>query len=147
MGITVYSAPTVDIQTTIDELVTRFQFFTDWKDRYQYLIDLGKKLPAFDPAWETDEYRIHGCQSLVWLHITEQDGRLYLAAKSDAAIVSGMIALLLFVFNGRTYDEALNTPLDFLGKIGLLQHLSPSRSNGLYNMVKHIHTLARNTHH
>jgi cysteine desulfuration protein SufE len=136
------SAPTVDIQTTIDGLVERFQFFTDWKDRYQYLIDLGKKLPPFDPTWETDSNRIHGCQSQVWLHVTEHDGRLYLAAKSDASIVSGMIALILLVFQGRTYDEVLNTPLDFLGKIGLLQHLSPSRSNGLYNMIKHLHAVA-----
>jgi len=143
MGITMNSAPTVDIQTTIDGLVERFQFFTDWKDRYQYLIDLGKKLPPFDPAWETDNNRIHGCQSQVWLHITNQEGRFYLTAKSDATIVSGMIALILLVFHGRTYHEILNTPLDFLGKIGLLQHLSPSRSNGLYNMIKHLHAAAQ----
>ncbi len=132
-----------DIQTTINALIERFAFFSDWKDRYQYLIDLGKKLPAFDPAWETDDNRIHGCQSQVWLHIEQKDGRFYLHAKSDASIVAGMIALILWVFNGRTSDEILNTSLDFLGKIGLLQHLSPSRANGLYNMVKHLHAQAK----
>jgi cysteine desulfuration protein SufE len=143
MEIIVNTPPKDDIQTTINALVERFAFFSDWKDRYQYLIDLGKKLPAFDPAWETDENRIHGCQSQVWLHIEQQDERFYLYAKSDATIVAGMIALILWVFNGRTSEEILNTPLDFLGKIGLLQHLSPSRANGLYNMVKHLHAQAK----
>lgn len=131
------------IQTTIEELINRFQFFTDWKDRYQYLIDMGKKLPNFSPDWQTEDNRIHGCQSQVWLHTEIKEGRFHLSAKSDAAIVSGMIALLLKVYEGATAEEILNTPLDFLGKIGLLQHLSPSRSNGLYNMIKHLHTKAK----
>lgn len=143
MEIIVNTVPTEDIQVRIQSLVDRFAFFTDWKDRYQYLIDLGKKLPAFNPDWETDENRIHGCQSQVWLHIEQQDGRFYLSAKSDATIVAGMIALILWVYNGRTAEEILNTPLDFLGQIGLLQHLSPSRANGLYNMIKHLHALAK----
>jgi len=134
-----------DIQTTIDALIERFAFFSDWKDRYQYLIDLGKKLPEFDSAWETEDNRIHGCQSQVWLHIEQRDGLFYLYAKSDATIVAGMIALILWVFNGRTREEIINTPLDFLGKIGLLQHLSPSRANGLYNMIKHLHKVAQAT--
>lgn len=132
-----------DIHDRIDDLVTRFQFFEDWKDRYQYLIDLGKKLPPFDEQWKTDDRRIHGCQSQVWLHVLAQDGRLHLCATSDAAIVSGLIALLLRVYDGATSDEILNTPLDFLGRIGLLQHLSPSRSNGLYNMIKYLHAKAK----
>lgn len=132
-----------DIQTSINALVERFAFFSDWKDRYQYLIDLGKKLPAFDPAWQTDANRIHGCQSQVWLHIEQKEDRFFLHAQSDATIVAGMIALIIWVFNGRTADEILNTPLDFLGKIGLLQHLSPSRANGLYNMIKHLHAIAQ----
>lgn len=136
---------TTDIQEKVDALISRFQFFTDWKDRYQYLIDMGKKLPAFSADWETEENRIHGCQSQVWLHTEIRDGRFYLFAKSDAAIVSGMIALLLTIYNGATAEEVRNTPLDFLGKIGLLQHLSPSRSNGLYNMIKHLHSKAKQT--
>ncbi|MCH9741768.1 MAG: SufE family protein [Proteobacteria bacterium] len=139
MEIIVNTPPKDDIQTAIQTLVERFSFFSDWKDRYQYLIDLGKKLPEFNAAWETEANRIHGCQSQVWLHITPENDRFYLSAKSDATIVAGMIALLFWVYNGRTRDEILNTPLDFLGKIGLMQHLSPSRANGLYNMIKHLH--------
>jgi cysteine desulfuration protein SufE len=133
-----------NIQSRIDELVARFQFFNDWKDRYQYLIDMGKKLPTFDANWQTEDKLIHGCQSQVWLHIQiDEQEKFHLFAKSDAAIVSGMIALLLKVYEEATAEEILHTPLDFLGKIGLLQHLSPSRSNGLYNMVKHIHATAK----
>jgi cysteine desulfuration protein SufE len=139
MEIIVNTPPKDDIQTAIQTLVERFSFFSDWKDRYQYLIDLGKKLPEFNATWETEANRIHGCQSQVWLHITQENDRFYLSAKSDATIVAGMIALLFWVYNGRTRDEILNTPLDFLGKIGLMQHLSPSRANGLYNMIKHLH--------
>ncbi|HQR81317.1 MAG: SufE family protein [Gammaproteobacteria bacterium] len=132
--------PKYDIQTTIEQLVERFAFFNDWKDRYQYLIDLGKKLPPFNETWQTEANQIHGCQSQVWLKIDYEDGRYYLRAKSEATIVAGMIALLLWVYNGRTKEEILTTPLDFLGKIGLMQHLSPSRANGLYNMIKHLHS-------
>lgn len=131
--------PEDDIQTAINQLIERFAFFSDWKDRYQYLIDLGKKLPYFDDEWKTEQNRIHGCQSQVWLHIEQEGDRYYLHAKSDATIVAGMIALLFWVYNGRTREEILTTPLDFLGKIGLMQHLSPSRANGLYNMIKHLH--------
>jgi len=136
----VNTPPKYDIQTTIEQLVERFAFFNDWKDRYQYLIDLGKKLPTFDETWQTEANQIHGCQSQVWLKIDYEDGRYYLRAKSEATIVAGMIALLLWVYNGRTKEEILTTPLDFLGKIGLMQHLSPSRANGLYNMIKHLHS-------
>lgn len=136
----VNTPPKYDIQTTIEQLVERFAFFNDWKDRYQYLIDLGKKLPPFNETWQTEANKIHGCQSQVWLKIDYEDGRYYLRAKSEATIVAGMIALLLWVYNGRTKEEILTTPLDFLGKIGLMQHLSPSRANGLYNMIKHLHS-------
>jgi cysteine desulfuration protein SufE len=140
----VNNPPIDDIQTTINQLVERFAFFSDWKDRYQYLIDLGKKLPPFDEAWQIETNQIHGCQSLVWLKIVPQDGRYYLYAKSEATIVAGMIALLFWVYNGRTREEILTTPLDFLGRIGLMQHLSPSRANGLYNMIKHLHSHLNN---
>jgi len=140
MDNSVNTPPKNDIQTTIEQLVERFAFFDDWKDRYQYLIDLGKKLPPFNETWQTEANQIHGCQSQVWLKIDYEDGRYYLRAKSEATIVAGMIALLLWVYNGRTKEEILTTPLDFLGKIGLMQHLSPSRANGLYNMIKHLHS-------
>jgi cysteine desulfuration protein SufE len=143
MEIIMNTPPKDDIQTTINALIERFSFFSDWKDRYQYLIDLGKKLPTFNPEWETEENSIHGCQSQVWLHIEQVDEHFYLYAKSDATIVAGMISLIIWVFNGRTAKEILNTPLDFLSAIGLLQHLSPSRANGLYNMIKHLHAEAK----
>ena len=95
----VNTPPKYDIQTTIEQLVERFAFFNDWKDRYQYLIDLGKKLPPFNETWQTEANQIHGCQSQVWLKIDYEDGRYYLRAKSEATIVAGMIALLLWVYN------------------------------------------------
>jgi len=91
-----------------------------------------------DDSYQTEENRIHGCQSQVWIHIEENNGRLFMQAKSDAAIVSGLIALLLRIYNGRTPQEVATAPLEFLGKIGLLQQLSPNRSTGLYHMIKRI---------
>ncbi|VAW48413.1 Sulfur acceptor protein =_ iron-sulfur cluster assembly SufE [hydrothermal vent metagenome] len=133
-----FTVPTQSIEETKADLVKRFTHFENPKDRYKYLIDMGKQLQNLDESFQTDENRIHGCQSQVWIHIEEKDGRLFIQAKSDAAIVSGLIALLLRVYNGRTPEEITTTPLDFLGKIGLLQQLSPNRSTGLYHMIKRI---------
>lgn len=137
--------PALSMEESIAQLVERFGFFSDWKDRYQYLIDLGKKLPPLDPADQQEAHRVAGCQSQVWIKVQQQDGRLYFTAGADASIAAGMIALLLAVYNGRTPQEILDTPPAFLGSIGLLQHLSPSRSNGLYHMIKHLQTLARSS--
>lgn len=120
------------------DLVKRFTHFDNWKDRYKYLIDMGKQLQNMPEEYKTEENRIHGCQSQVWIHIEEKDGILYMEAMSDAAIVSGLIALLLKIYNGRSPQEIANAPLDFLGEIGLLQHLSANRSTGLYHMIKRI---------
>lgn len=128
-----------DIQA---DLTKRFTHFDNWKDRYKYLIDMGKQLQGMDDAYKTEENRIHGCQSQVWIHIEEKDGILYMQAMSDAAIVSGLIALLLKVYNGRSAKDIANAPLEFLGEIGLIQHLSPNRSTGLYHMIKRIQTEA-----
>lgn len=128
-----------DIQA---DLTKRFTHFDNWKDRYKYLIDMGKQLQGMDDAYKTEENRIHGCQSQVWIHIEEKDGILYMQAMSDAAIVSGLIALLLKVYNGRSAEDIANAPLEFLGEIGLIQHLSPNRSTGLYHMIKRIQTEA-----
>ncbi len=120
------------------DLVKRFTHFENWKDRYKYLIDMGKTLQAMPDEFKTEENRIHGCQSQVWIHIEERDGVLNLQATSDATIVSGLIALLLKFYNNRTAKEVSEIPLDFLGEIGLIQHLSSNRSTGLYHMIKRI---------
>ncbi len=133
-----YTIPTKTIEETKADLVKRFTHFANPKDRYKYLIDMGKQLQMLDEGFQTEENRIHGCQSQVWIHIEEKDGRLFMQAKSDAAIVSGLIALLLRIYHGRTPQEVATTPLDFLGEIGLLQQLSPNRSTGLYHMIKRI---------
>lgn len=133
-----YQIPEQSIQEVQDNLVKRFTHFTNPKDRYKYLIDMGKQQQTMDDEFATEENRIHGCQSQVWIHIDEQDGRLFMEARSDAAIVSGLIALLLKIYHGRTAEEVATAPLEFLGKIGLLQQLSPNRSTGLYHMIKRI---------
>ena len=133
-----FSPAAKSLSDTQTDLVKRFTHFENWKDRYKYLIDMGKTLQGMDEAYKTEDNRIHGCQSQVWIHIEEKDGILYMQAMSDAAIVSGLIALLLKVYNGRTPAEIADAPLNFLGEIGLLQHLSSNRSTGLYHMIKRI---------
>ncbi|MDR9468248.1 SufE family protein [Marinospirillum sp.] len=130
-------------QEAQQELLEEFEMFDNWMDRYQYIIDLGKALPDFPEEWKTAEYKIEGCQSQVWIRPEVRDGRIHLDAISDAAIVSGLIALLLRIYNDRTPQEILDTPPDFLNKLGLDKHLSPTRSNGLYAMLERIFTLAK----
>lgn len=125
------------------DLIKRLNHFDNWKDRYKYIIDMGKQLQTLPEDFKIEQNRIHGCQSQVWIHIEERDGRLYLQASSDAAIVAGLIALLLRVYSGRTPEEIINMPLDFLAQTGLLQHLSPNRSTGLYHMIKRIQAEAQ----
>ncbi|MPQ76852.1 SufE family protein [Hydrogenovibrio sp. JE_KL2] len=129
-----------DIQA---DLVKRFTHFDNWKDRYKYLIDMGKTLQGMPDEFKTEENRIHGCQSQVWIYIEEHDGHLYMQATSDAAIVAGLIALLLKVYQGRTPQEISEAPLGFLAEIGLIQHLSANRSTGLYHMIKRIQSEAQ----
>ncbi|HEY9018237.1 SufE family protein [Thiomicrospira sp.] len=133
--------------TNIDEvqadLIKRLNYFENWKDRYKYIIDMGKQLAPMPEEYKTEANRIHGCQSQVWIQIEERDGRLYMQATSDAAIVAGLIAVLLRVYSGRTPEEIINMPLDFLSQTGLLQHLSPNRSTGLYHMIKRIQAEAQ----
>ena len=116
-----------DAQRAIAE---EFAFFADWSERYQYLIDLGRKLPDFPEAWKTEEHRLHGCQSMVWIVCDGDAARLDFRAVSDSAIVSGLIYLALRVYSGRGAAEILATPPDFIAAIGLARHLSPTRSNG-----------------
>jgi cysteine desulfuration protein SufE len=111
-------------------------------DRYQYIIDLGKELPAFPDESRTEENRIHGCQSQVWLRTECADGRLDFSAVSDSAIVSGLIAILMRVYSGKHSSEIIATSPDFIGAIGLDEHLSPTRSNGLNSMIAAIKSAA-----
>ena len=118
-----------------DAIVEEFGYFGDWAERYQYLIDLGRKLPPLADALRTDEHKVSGCQSQVWLLTHAEGDRLSFQAVSDSAIVSGLIAILMRIYDGRRAQEILATPPDFIGAIGLDQHLSPTRSNGLHSMI------------
>lgn len=116
--------------------------FDDWMDRYQFIIELGRKLPPFPAAWMDDARRVPGCQSKVWMEAVLRDGRLYLGGVSDAAIVSGLIALLLRVYSGRTPAEIVATNPVFLKELGLLEALSTNRGNGVAAMARKIRELA-----
>jgi cysteine desulfuration protein SufE len=124
-------------------IADEFAFFGDWTERYQYLIDLGRKLPPFPDELKTDAHKVHGCQSQVWLVADGDADRLTFRAVSDSAIVSGLIALLLRVYSGRSAREILATQPSFVDAIGLAKHLSPTRSNGLTAMLKTIQAKAR----
>ena len=116
--------------------------FDDWMDRYQFIIELGRKLPPFPEAWQNDAHRVPGCQSKVWMEAVVRDGDLYLGGMSDAAIVSGLIALLLRVYSGRAPDEIMATDPVFLKDLGLLEALSTNRGNGIAAMARKIRELA-----
>ena len=120
-----------------------FAFFGDWSERYQYLIDLGRKLPPFPEEWKTEEHRLHGCQSMVWIVPNGDARRLDFQAISDSAIVSGLIFLALRVYSGRPAAEILATTPDYIADIGLARHLSPTRSNGLASLLAFIRDTAR----
>jgi len=131
-----------EVQAAQQEVIDEFSLFDDWMDRYQYLIDLGRRLPEFPDALRTEDNRIRGCQSQVWFVAEKKDGRLEFQAISDAAIVSGLIALLLRVYSGRRPQEILDTPPDFVEALQLESHLSPTRSNGLSSMLTAIRGFA-----
>lgn len=133
---------TNEIQLAQEELVADFELFDDWMDRYQYLIDLGRRLPDFPDEFRIEENRIRGCQSQVWFVPQQKDGRLQFQATSDAAIVSGLIALLLQLYSNRKPQDILDTPPDFIAALQLESHLSPTRSNGLYSMLEAIRRFA-----
>ena len=120
-----------------------FAFFGDWSERYQYLIDLGRKLPAFPEEWKTEDRRLLGCQSLVWIVPEGNADRLDFHAISDSAIVSGLIYLALRVYSGRSAREILATTPDYIADIGLAKHLSPTRSNGLASLLAFIRDAAQ----
>lgn len=131
-----------EIAVAQEELIADFELFEDWMDRYQYLIDLGRRLPEFPEELRTEENRIRGCQSQVWFVAEQKDGRIEFRAISDAAIVSGLIALLLRLYSGRYPQDILDTPPEFVSALQLESHLSPTRSNGLSSMLKAIRRFA-----
>jgi cysteine desulfuration protein SufE len=120
-----------------------FAFFGDWSERYQYLIDLGRKLPPFPDEAKTEEHRLLGCQSMVWIVPRGDATRLDFAAASDSAIVSGLIYLALRVYSGRSAREILDTDADYVADIGLAKHLSPTRNNGLAALIAFIRDTAQ----
>ena len=123
-------------------IADEFGFFGDWSERYQYLIDLGRKLPEFPDAWKTEEHRLHGCQSLVWIVAEGDASKLDFHSISDSAIVSGLIYLALRVYSGRSAQEILATTPDYIAHIGLAKHLSPTRSNGMAALLAFIRNRA-----
>ena len=126
-------------------IIDEFSFFSDWTERYQYLIDLGRKLPPFPDALRTEDNKVHGCQSQVWLVASGDRNRLHFDATSDSAIVTGLIALLLRVYSDRPAQEIIDTQPRFIEALGLARHLSPTRNNGLAAMFKTIRDHARQT--
>jgi len=130
--------PAHDPKAVQDEIVASFSLFPEWLDRYQYLIDLGRKLPPLSEDEKTDDKLLAGCQSRVWLHLEGDADRITIRANSDAAIVSGLIALLTRVYSGCSARQIVETEPYFIREIGLADHLSPTRANGLHAMLKAI---------
>lgn len=121
-----------------EEIIEEFAFFDDWMQRYEHMIALGKSLPLIDEQYKTEDYIIKGCQSKVWLHAGLEDGKVMLTADSDAIITKGIVALLIRVFSNQTPEAIAKAELDFIDEIGLKEHLSPTRANGLVSMIKQI---------
>ena len=119
-----------------DEIIEEFALFGDWMERYEYIIDLGKSLPLIEEQYKDEEHLIKGCQSQVWLHAEKDNGRVKFTADSDAIITKGIIALLIRVLSNQSPDDVAKAELYFIDRIGLKEHLSPTRSNGLLSMVK-----------
>jgi cysteine desulfuration protein SufE len=130
------------IQDTENEIVEEFALFDSWDDKYEYIIDLGKKLPVLADEYKIDENKVKGCQSTVWLHAYYKDGRIFYEADSDAMIVKGLISMLIRVLSGHTPNEILDTKLEFIDRIGMTTHLAQTRSNGLLSMVKQMKNYA-----
>jgi cysteine desulfuration protein SufE len=126
-----------------NELVSSFSFLDTWEERYEYIIELGKKLPALEEEFKTEDKKIKGCQSTVWLVASYSEGRVFFKADSDAVIVKGLVSLLIEVLSGQVPDDIINARLDFIDKIGMHAHLAQTRSNGLRAMVAQMKDYAR----
>ena len=132
----------LSIRDAHEEIVDEFEFLDDWMDRYQHIVDLGRKLPPYPGEFLTAQYKVRGCQAQVWLHAEERAGKLFFQAVSDAAIVSGLIALLLRAYSGFAPRQILEAGHEFIDRIGLTEHLSPTRGNGLHAMLRTIRNYA-----
>lgn len=130
------------IQETQQEIVEEFALFDEWMDKYEHIIELGKDLPLIDEQYKTEENLIKGCQSKVWLHAALKDGKIIFTADSDAIITKGIVGLVIRVFSDHTPQEIIDADLFFIDQIGLQEHLSPTRSNGLLSMLKQIRMYA-----
>ena len=124
------------------EIVEEFSLFDSWDDKYEYIIDLGKRLPPLEARHKTDENRVRGCQSTVWLVADYKDGKIFYKAESDAVIVKGLISMLIRVLSGQPAEEIINARLDFIREIGMMSHLAQTRSNGLLAMVRQMKNYA-----
>lgn len=131
------------IEARARQIVEEFSLFDDWMGKYEYLIELGKTLPLIEPEYKTDVFRIHGCQSQVWIRPEFRNGRLYFRGDSDALITKGLVALLIRVLSGQPPEAIFNARLDFLDEIGLKAHLSPTRKNGLAAMIEQMRRYAQ----
>jgi cysteine desulfuration protein SufE len=121
-----------------DSIIEDFAFFNDWMDKYEYIIQLGKELPLIDEQYKTEENLIKGCQSKVWLHVDYKEGKLFFTGDSDAVITKGLVSMMIRVLSGHTPKEIADAEIYFIDAIGLRNHLSPTRSNGLLSMLKQI---------
>ena len=133
-------------QETIEEIekeiVEEFSLFDSWDDKYEYIIDLGKRLPPLEDRYKTDDNKVRGCQSTVWLVADYKDGKIFYKAESDAVIVKGLISMLIRVLSGQPAEEIINARLDFIREIGMMSHLAQTRSNGLLAMVRQMKNYA-----
>ena len=132
----------MSIEAAQQSLIEEFSIFDDWMGRYEYVIDLGKELPDFSKKWQTEDNRIKGCQSQVWLNMNMQDNILHIEGTSDASIVKGLVAIVLKVYSDRKPQDILLAKPDFIKDIGFTDHLSPTRSNGLHAMLRAIYQKA-----
>jgi len=130
------------IEQTEEEIIESFSLFDNWEEKYEYIIDLGKKLPMLDDKYKLPDNIIKGCQSTVWLDADYIDGNIFFKADSDAVIVKGLVSMLIEVLSGHTPDEVLNAKLNFIKEIGMMNHLAQTRSNGLLAMVKQMKNYA-----
>ncbi|HLV39524.1 SufE family protein [Xanthomarina sp.] len=126
------------IQDIQNDIIDEFAMFEDWEERYQYMIDLGKTLPLIDEQYKTNDYLIKGCQSKVWVHANLENNKIVFTADSDAIITKGVIAILIRVFSNQKPSDIIESNTDFIDEIGLKEHLSPTRANGLVSMIKQL---------
>lgn len=135
---------TKQIRDIEEEIIEEFSLFDDWMSKYEYIIELGKNLPLIDGKYKNESYEVKGCQSKVWLNAEMNDGKLFYKADSDAIITKGIISLLIRVLSGHKPDDIVSADMNFINKIGLKEHLSPNRANGLNSMINYMKKFALN---